>query len=92
MQLLSLDEPDKEHPIYASVLDGSLQYLGEEELTVAGQKWRADKFELKVPTHLPFLIWTSPQGLLLAFADENQQKTLADQGMKLIRFKQWSKF
>jgi hypothetical protein len=92
VQLLSLDEPDPEHPIYASVLDGFLQYLGNEELTVANKKWHADKFELKVPMHMPFLIWTSPQGLLLAFADENQQKTLTDDGMKLVRFKQYSVF
>jgi hypothetical protein len=68
VQMLSVDEPGKENPFSASVLDGHLKYLGSETITIADRKWKADKFELNVPLHMPFLIWTSSSGLLLDFA------------------------
>ena len=74
----------------ATILSGHLKYLGSEELTLADHKWRADKFELKVPLHAPFLLWTSPEGLLLAFAPETKNKILSGDGMVLVRFQQWT--
>jgi len=69
-----------------------LKYLGQEELSLAGRKWHADKFELKLAVHAPFLIWTSPEGLLLAFARENKNKILAGDGIVLDRFQQSREF
>jgi hypothetical protein len=69
-----------------------LTYLGQEGLLLADHKWRADKFELKVPLHAPFLLWTSPEGLLLAFAPETKNKIPSGGGMVLVRFQQWMEF
>lgn len=92
VQLITVDEPNPEHPIYTSILDGEVQYLGNEQVTVAGQRWDAEKFELQVPTRPSFLIWTTPQGLLLAFAYEDEQKSLPGDGMRLVRFTQFTPF
>ena len=61
-------------------------------LTLADRKWRADKFELKVPLHAPFLLWTSSEGLLLAFGPETKNKVLSGDNMVLVRFQQWMEF
>jgi len=47
---------------------------------------------LTVPLHTPFLIWTSPSGLLLDFAEEDNHGRQREQGMKLIRYQQWSDY
>jgi len=75
-----------------ALFEGNLVFLGREEIRVAGARWPADKFELKVPMHPPFLIWTSPQGLLLDFTEEDNQKRLMEHGMKLVRYKQSASF
>lgn len=51
----------------------------------------ADKFELKVPLHPAFIIWTSPEGLLLRFAPESKS-TKAAEGLQLIHFQQEAHF
>ena len=79
-------------PIMATILSGDLKYLGQETLELAGRVWQADKFELKVPLHAPFLMWTSPEGLLLAFGTETKTKTLPADGMVLTKFRQWAQF
>jgi hypothetical protein len=89
VQMLSIDEPSMENPLSASVLDGHLKYLGSENITIADRKWKADKFELAVPLHMPFLIWTSSSGLLLDFAEEDNHGHQQEQGMKLVRYQQW---
>ena len=89
VQMLSIDEPSMENSFAASVLDGHLKYLGSESITIADRKWKADKFELTVPLHTPFLIWTSPSGLLLDFAEEDNHGRQLEQGMKLVRYQQW---
>jgi hypothetical protein len=92
VDMIEVDEPKNEEPVFASVLEGSLSFLGREEIRVAGVRWSADKFELRVPMHPPFLIWTSPQGLLLDFTEEDNQKRLTEHGMKLVRYKQFANF
>jgi hypothetical protein len=92
VDMLTIDEPNKDNPVFAMVLEGSLRYAGNEQMRVAGQKWLADKFELKVPMYPPFMIWTSPQGLLLDFTEEDNQNRLTEHGMKLVRYKQFSDF
>lgn len=86
VQLVTVEEPSREDPVFVSTLDGHLGYLGQEEITLAGKKWTADKFELKVPLHLPFVIWTSPEGMLLRFVPESTAETAAEGGLTLVNF------
>jgi hypothetical protein len=90
VQLVTVEEISKDDPVFVSILDGNLKYLGEEEISLAGKQWRADQFELKVPLHPPFVIWTSPEGLLLGFAPEG--RSLAEAGLRLVRFQQLANF
>lgn len=92
VQLVTVEEPNAQNPVYVSTLDGHLKYIGQEEITQAGKRWRADKFELKVPLHLPFIIWTSPQGLLLAFAPESAADSPQPTGLRLVHFEQSANF
>ena len=89
VDLVRIEEASKEEPVLATILSGDLKYLGLEELSLADRKWQAEKFELKVPLHAPFLIWTSSGGLLLGFAPENDSKSLSGDGLKLVSFRQW---
>jgi hypothetical protein len=91
-ELVRLEETSRSDPIMTTILSGDLKYLGQEELDLADHKWRADKFELKVPLHAPFLLWTSPDGLLLAFAPETKNKVLSQDGMVLVKFHEWMEF
>jgi len=92
VEMVSLEEPSSEDPVFANVLGGQLTYMGHETVSVAGQRWEADKFELKVALHTPFLIWTSPSGLLLDFEREDSHGRTEERGMKLVRYKEWSAF
>lgn len=92
VELVRVEEASRAEPVLATILSGDIKYIGHDELLLAGRKWRADKFELKVPLHAPFVIWTSPQGLLLGFAPENNNKTLSEAGMQLVSFRQWQEF
>lgn len=89
VQLVSMEEPSAEDPVYASVLKLQLGHLGHKNITVAGRRWAADKFKLTVPLHVPFLIGTSPAGLLLDFAEEENHGHRKEQGMVLVRCEQW---
>jgi hypothetical protein len=92
VDMLSVDEPNKNDPMFAMVLEGTLRFLKREQIRVAGQKWPADEFELKVPMQPPFIIWTSAQGLLLDFTEEDNQNRLKEHGMKLVQYKQLANF
>ncbi|MGH9539628.1 MAG: hypothetical protein ACRD3H_17005 [Terriglobales bacterium] len=92
VELVRVEEASRSDPALATILSGDLKYIGEEKITFADRQWLADKFELKMPLHSPFMIWTSPQGLLLGFVSENNNKTLTQQGMKLVSFRQWKDF
>ena len=92
VELVRVEEASRADPALATILSGEMKYIGQEDLSLAGRKWRAEKFELKVPLHAPFLIWTSPEGLLLGFAPENNNKTLSETGMQLVSFRQWQEF
>lgn len=91
VQLVTVEEPSPRNPVFVSTLDGNLKYLTQEEITLAGKKWRADKFELKVPLHPAFIIWTSTEGLLLRFAPESKS-TQAAEGLQLVHFQQDANF
>lgn len=90
IELLTFEEPSDADPVITTTLGGYLKYLGQEKLSLAGGEWLADKFELKVAMHAPFLLWTSSQGLLLAFAHEKDGNRLPDnEGMVLVSFRKW---
>lgn len=91
VQLVTVEEPNPQNPVFVSILDGNLKYVAEDELTLAGKKWLADKFELKVPLHPAFIIWTSPEGLLLRFAPESKNMQ-ATEGLELVHFQQEANF
>jgi hypothetical protein len=86
VELLTFEEISDADPVYTTTLGGYLKYLGQEKLSLAGREWLADKFELKVATHPPFLLWTSSQGLLLGFAYEKDSDKLSQEGMILDSF------
>jgi hypothetical protein len=92
VDLVRIEQPGMSNPVQASILEGPLQYQGEEEIAAAGRKWRAHKFSLKVPSHPEFLIWTSPKGLLLAIAVEHEHKDWPQEGLKLTRFQSTEEF
>ena len=92
IQLLSVERPSPTNPIFPVVRDGQLQYLGEEDINVAKQPWRAHKFSLRLPSFPQFLIWTSANGLLLSVAVEHSDPNWPKEGMKLVRFHKWVDF
>jgi hypothetical protein len=92
VQLLSIEQPGPDDPISPTVRDGQFQYLGDEDINVAEQVWRAHKFSLKVASQPQFLIWTSANGLLLSLAGEHAHPNWPKEGMKLARFHKWADF
>jgi hypothetical protein len=93
VELLTFEEISGADPLFTTTLGGYLKYLGQEKLFLAGREWLADKFELKVATHPPFLLWTSSQGLLLAFAHKTDSNMLPEnEGMVLVSFLDWQEF
>jgi hypothetical protein len=92
VDLVRIEQPSASNPVETTILGGPLQYLGEEDIETAGQKWRARKFSLKVALHPEFLIWTSSKGLLLALAVEHEHKNWPEEGMRLARYQSWTEF
>jgi hypothetical protein len=88
VEMVSVEETSKNSPVSATVWSGHLKYLGHEELTLADRRWNAEKFELKLPVHPPFLVWISHEGLLLAFGLANSTKTVSNDTLQLVRFQQ----
>lgn len=92
VDLVRIEQPGMANPVRATILEGPLQYLGEEDIESAGRKWKAHKFSLKVPLHPQYLIWTSRKGLLLALAIEHAHKDWPEEGLKLARFESSTEF
>jgi len=92
IDLVRIEQPSMANPVRATILEGPLQYLGEENIEAAGRKWKAHKFSLKVPLHPQYLIWTSRKGLLLALAIEHEHKDWPEEGLKLARFESSTEF
>lgn len=86
VDLVSIEQPGMAEPVRATILEGPLQYMGEEDMLAAGRKWHAHKFSLKIPLHPQYLMWTSQKGLLLALAIEHEHKDWPEEGMRLARF------
>lgn len=49
VDLVRIEQPGMANPVQAMVLEGPLQYVGDENIEIAGRKWLAHKFSLKVP-------------------------------------------
>lgn len=92
VRLLTVEELSRDNPVFISALDGHLAYLGQEDINLAGRAWRADMFELKVPLHPPFIIWISPEGMLLRFVPKDKAHTQRESGLMLVHFEQLSNF
>lgn len=92
VELAQIEQPDEDNPVEITILGGQLRYLGDEGIDLAGKKWAAHKFSLKVALQPEFLIWVSPKGLLLSLTVEHAHKNWAQEGMRLVRFQQWADF
>jgi hypothetical protein len=86
VDLVRIEQPGMTNPVQASVVEGPLQYQGEEDVEAAGRKWRAHKFSLKVASRPQYLIWTSTKGLLLSITIEHEHKNWPLEGLRLTRF------
>jgi hypothetical protein len=72
-------------PIDLLVEEGSVEFLGTEQVKVAGRLWNASKYLVK-PGALPSLVfWRSKEGVLLALQDAKKP----EQRMELIRYKEY---
>jgi hypothetical protein len=90
VELARIEQPDKQNPVEVTILKGRLQYLGQVHLDLAGQKWRAYEYSLKMTLRPDSLIWVSEKGLLLAVAVEHGHANWREEGLKLVRFHQWA--
>ena len=92
VDMVSIVQPSRTNPVAPTVLEGPIQYMGEDNIKAAGRNWRAFKFSLKVPMHPRYVIWTSQNGLLLGVAMEHPHKDWQDEGLRLARFQGSEKF
>lgn len=92
VDLVRIEQPGMTNPVQTTVLEGPLKYLIDESIEVAGRKWLAHKFSLRVASHPQFLIWTSAKGLLLAIAIEHEHKDWPEEGLRLMRFESAEEF
>jgi hypothetical protein len=92
VQVITVEEPSFADPVFPLVIDGRLQYLGKADVTLAGRKWKADKFELEVPLHPKFVILTAREGFLLDLIVEDPTADTPLAEMKLVRYQQFANF
>lgn len=92
VELARIEQPDRENPVEVTILKGRFRYLGQVSLNLAGQKWRAYEYSLKVTLQPDSLIWVSEKGLLLAVAVEHGHSNWREEGLRLVRFHQWAAF
>lgn len=92
VQLVEIVEQSPEEPVSPVVLDGHLRYLGEEDIRMAKRNWRADKFALDVPLHPGYLIWASPEGILLSLAVDEGAKNEPPRRLDLVRYEKFADF
>jgi len=87
-----IEQPGMREPVGATILEGPLQYLGEDNIEAAGRKWRARKFSLKIPLQPEYLMWASPKRLMLALSIEHEHKDWPEEGLKLTHFESSTEF
>jgi hypothetical protein len=91
IELVTIEQPNAENPVETTTVRGPLSYVGDEQL-VAGQKWAAQKFSLKVGTNREYLIWTSQKGMLLALAVQHAHRNWREEGIRLAHFHSYADF
>ena len=92
VQLVTLHEPNRAFPIFGTVIDGELRYLGHEHITIANRRWKADKFVLTVSIYSRFVVWIAPNGLLLAFGKDDGRTTSSTIWISLVSLQQYMAF
>jgi hypothetical protein len=92
VDMVRIEQPSMANPVQAMILEGPMQYLGEESIEAAGKKWTAHKFLLKVPLQPEYLIWTSRRGLLLGLTIQHEHENWKVEGIKLERFESSEEF
>ena len=92
VQLVEIDEANTNTPVRPLVLTGQLRYLGQEKIRVAKRTWRADKFQLDVPLHSSYQIWTSSEGILLSLFEGLGKNNEPARKMDLVRYEKFAGF
>lgn len=86
VQLIMIDEPSRENPVAANVLDANLKFLRGQNIRLAGTNWDADEFEIEIPMEQRFLLWTSKDGLVLLFGPEGDSTSGPETGLQLTHY------
>ena len=92
VQLVEIDQANTNTPVSPLVLTGQLRYLGQEKIRVAKRTWRADKFQLDVPLHSSYQIWTSSEGILLSLFENLGKNNEPGRRMDLVRYEKLAAF
>ncbi|NDQ56675.1 MAG: hypothetical protein GZ088_06335 [Acidipila sp.] len=92
VQLVEIDEASTNTPVSPLVLTGRLRYLGQEKIRVAKRTWRADKFQLDVPLHSSYQMWTSSEGILLSLFEGLGKNNEPARKIDLVRYEKFSGF
>jgi hypothetical protein len=94
VQLVMMGGMEAQGPKLVS-FPADVQYVGDDEVSIGGEKIAASIFELKSPnTGIPgvtipgTLIWTSSEGVVLALQDSNKP----EQRIELVEYKRYGKF
>ncbi len=90
--LVTIAQPSAATPVQPTILAGPLRYVGQQTIRAGQRKWQADEFSLKVPLHPELLVWTSSDGIVLAVAFEHGHKDWPQEGLRLVRYRNWIAF
>jgi hypothetical protein len=87
VNLVRIDGADASGPRLSSFV-AEVQYVGDDQTEVGGQKFTASIYELHAESVIPgMLVWVSPEGIVLAMQDS----THPDQRMELAELKFYGK-
>ncbi len=75
------------YPLSFMVREGEVQWVGNQEVDVSGNKLSAERYELSLEP-LRMVFWVSTEGVLLAMEDDSSSKNR----IKLVRFEKYSEF
>jgi hypothetical protein len=88
IKLVQMEKMTAEGPLL-NEKSGEVEYQGDDQVEIAGQKIAAGIYEIRVPEVVPsILIWMSNEGVVLAMQDAARP----DQRMELTEYKQHAKF
>ncbi|MCU1305591.1 MAG: hypothetical protein JWN45_286 [Acidobacteriaceae bacterium] len=68
--------------------EAEVQYIGEDEIDVSGERIPASIFEMKTKTMPNIMVWLSPEGVVLVM----QGSSKPEQRMELTKFTKFAKF